>query len=157
MAAYDAKGKPLAVIEAKKTSEEVQKGRNQAKHYADGLEQEHGQRPVIFYTNGYDLGIWDDAAGEPWRPLYGFYSRDSLEHLIFQRSEKLPVSEIGPSPEIAGRMYQIEAVRRVRRRLASLAGKDIVSVAAAVDPWVRGRRASVRLEGSGCGGEHRSE
>ena len=115
---YDAKGKPLAVIEAKKTSEEVQKGRNQAKHYADGLEQEHGQRPVIFYTNGYDLWIWDDAAGEPWRPLYGFYSRDSLEHLIFQRSEKLPVSQIGPSPEIAGRMYQIEAVRRVLEKFA---------------------------------------
>jgi len=80
------------------------KGRTQAKLYADGLEKEHGQRPVIFYTNGYDLWIWNDAAGQPWRKLYGFYSKDSLQHLIFQRTEKKPVSEVSPDPHIAGRM-----------------------------------------------------
>ncbi len=37
----DDNGKPLGVIEAKKTSEDPQKGRTQAKLYADGLEKEH--------------------------------------------------------------------------------------------------------------------
>lgn len=122
----DDNGKPLAVIEAKKTAEDPQKGRTQAKQYADGLEQEHGQRPIIFYTNGYDLWIWNDAAGEPWRKLYGFYSKDSLQHLIFQRTEKKPVSEVSPSPTIAGRMYQIEAVRRVVEKFAEKKRKALV-------------------------------
>jgi type I restriction enzyme R subunit len=123
---FDDDGKPLAVIEAKKTSEDPQKGRTQAKLYADGLEKMRHQRPVIFYTNGYDLWIWNDAAGEPWRKLYGFYSKDSLQHLIFQRSEKQPVSKISPSPVIAGWMFQIEAVRRVVEKFANKKRKALV-------------------------------
>ena len=73
---------------------------------------------MIFYTNGYDLWIWNDAAGQPWRKLYGFYSKDSLQHLVFQRTEKQPVSKITPNPIVAGRMYQIEAVRRVVEKFA---------------------------------------
>src|SRR3546814_1145493 len=46
----------------------------------------HGQRPAIFYTNGYDVWLWDDAGGYPPRKLFGFYSKDSLEYLVvFQR------------------------------------------------------------------------
>jgi type I restriction enzyme, R subunit len=123
---FDENGKPLAVIEAKKTSEDPQKGRTQAKIYADGLEIDHGQRPVIFYTNGYDLWIWNDAVGEPWRKLYGFYSKDSLQRLIFQRTEKQPVSNIKPNPAIAGRMYQIEAVRRVVEKFAEKKRKALI-------------------------------
>src|SRR5437763_6488065 len=51
---WDDNGQPLALIEAKKTAHDVEKGRTQARLYADGLEQQCGQRPVIFYTNGYD-------------------------------------------------------------------------------------------------------
>ena len=35
-------------------------GQQQAKLYADCLEAMHGQRPVIFYTNGYKTRLWDD-------------------------------------------------------------------------------------------------
>lgn len=123
---FDDNGKPLAVLEAKKTAEDAQKGRTQAKHYADGIEKEHGQRPVIFYTNGYDLWIWNDEAGEPWRRLYGFYSKNSLQHLVFQRHQKKPLSEVAPNAAIAGRMYQIEAVRRVVERFAEKKRKALV-------------------------------
>lgn len=123
---FDDNGKPLAVIEAKKTSEDPQIGRTQARMYAEGLEKQHGQRPVIFFTNGFDLWIWNDAAGEGWRKIWGFYSKSSLQHLIFQRTEKLPVSEIRPNPAIAGRMYQIEAVRRVVERFAEKKRKALV-------------------------------
>ena len=47
-------GKPLAVVEAKKTTVDPAAGQQQAKLYADCLETMHGQRPVIFYTNGYE-------------------------------------------------------------------------------------------------------
>jgi type I restriction enzyme R subunit len=123
---FDDNGKPLAVIEAKKTSEDPQKGRTQAKLYADGIERECGQRPVVFFTNGYDLWIWNDVAGEPWRRLYGFYSKSSLQHLVFQRSEKKPLSEVSANPAIAGRMYQIEAVRRVVEKFAAKKRRGLI-------------------------------
>ncbi len=53
-------GLPLAVIEAKKTMVDAYKGRHQAELYADCLEQMHGQRPLIFYSNGFDTYLWDD-------------------------------------------------------------------------------------------------
>ena len=84
-------GKPLAVIEAKKTSLDADAGRTQAKCYADGLEAMTGQRPVIFYTNGYDIWIWNDAQSEPPRKLYGIYSQASLEYMIFQRRAAISV------------------------------------------------------------------
>jgi type I restriction enzyme R subunit len=124
----DDNGKPLAVLEAKRTSKNANEGRKQAELYADALEKQHGQRPVIFYTNGYDLWIWNDhpAADEPPRKIYGFYSKDSLQHMHFQRSAKKPVSEVSANPEIAGRMYQIEAVRRVVEEYAKKKRKALL-------------------------------
>ena len=58
-------GKPLAVVEAKKTTVDAAVGRQQAKLYADCLEAMHGQRPIIFYTNGYETYLWDDRSLRP--------------------------------------------------------------------------------------------
>ena len=69
---WDDDGKPLAVVEAKKTTVDATVGQQQAKLYADCLEQMHGQRPLIFYTNGYDTWLWDDKAYPP-REVAGFY------------------------------------------------------------------------------------
>jgi type I restriction enzyme R subunit len=111
---WDDNGKPLAVVEAKKTSVSEQQGKKQAELYADGLEKVHGQRPIIFYTNGYNIWIWDDAQGYPPRKLFGFYSKSSLQNLVtFQRNHKLPLDSLSPDPNIAGRIYQVEAVKRV--------------------------------------------
>ena len=59
---WGADGLPLAVVEAKRTTKSPQVGQQQAKLYADCLETEFGRRPVIFYTNGYEHWLWDDAA-----------------------------------------------------------------------------------------------
>jgi type I restriction enzyme R subunit len=122
----DDNGKPLAVVEAKRTSRNASDGRKQAELYADALEKQHGQRPVIFYTNGYDLWLWNEAAAEPPRRIYGFYSKDSLQHMLFQRRAKKPVSEVAANPRIAGRMYQIEAVRRVIEQFAEKKRKALI-------------------------------
>lgn len=116
---WDDNGKPLAVVEAKKTAVDAEKGRHQAKLYADGLEKIHGQRPIIFYTNGYDIWIWDDhiEQGYPPRKLYDFYSKGSLQHLIRKRSERKPFSTVSPKPEIlTDRLYQHEALKRICER-----------------------------------------
>jgi type I restriction enzyme, R subunit len=119
-------GRPLAVIEAKKTAVNAELGRKQAELYADGLEKKHGQRPVIFYTNGFDIWIWDDKQGYPPRKIFGLYSKDSLQYLLFQRQQKLDLATLAPKPEIAGRLYQLEAIRRITERLSDKHRKALI-------------------------------
>jgi type I restriction enzyme R subunit len=119
-------GKPLAVIEVKRAASEMEKGREQARLYADGLEKQYGTRPLIFYTNGIDIGLWDDFQRLPPRDVSGFYSKDSLEHLTFQRQYKVPLATVSPRPEIAGRMYQLEAIKRVCERFTDGHRKALV-------------------------------
>lgn len=115
---YGDDGRPLAVVEAKKTAKDSRQGAEQARIYADCLERETGMRPVIFFTNGVDIFLWDDAQGYPWRKVYGFYSKDSLEYLVHQRTNKANIANVEPNIAIADRMYQLEAVKRVCERFA---------------------------------------
>lgn len=64
---YGNNHKPLAVVEAKKTGIDAEVGREQARLYADCLEQMTGQRPLIFYTNGYTTWFWDARTMPPAR------------------------------------------------------------------------------------------
>ena len=61
---YGDDGRPLAVIEAKRTCVDVAKGRQQAKLYADLLEKKYHRRPVIFLTNGFETRITDNLYPE---------------------------------------------------------------------------------------------
>lgn len=108
-------GQPLAVVEAKKSGNtSLQAGREQARLYADALEQMGYVRPVIFYTNGYESFIWDDVQYNTYRPVYGIYSNDSLEYLIYQRQYRAAnVEQFNPDLSIADRPYQIEAIKTV--------------------------------------------
>lgn len=115
----DDAGRPIAVIEAKKTAKDPQLGQQQAKDYADGLEKMSKHRPIIFFTNGYDIFLWNDSEDEPPRRLHGFHSKDSLLYMTSQRKAKASPDQIAPSPEIAGRMYQIEAIKRITERFAA--------------------------------------
>ena len=113
---YGDDGKPLAVVEAKKTVKDARLGQEQARIYAECLENEASQRPVIFHTNGVDIYIWDDAQGYTPRKVYGFYSKDSLEYLLHQRKNRKPLATVAPNLAIADRMYQLEAIKRVSER-----------------------------------------
>ncbi len=123
---YGDDGKPLAVVEAKRTAKDVHQGAEQAREYADALEQETGVRPVIFFTNGADTFLWDDAQGYPWRKVYGFYSKDSLEYLTYQRVNKKALASVAPNLDIANRMYQLEAVKRVCEHFSANSRKALL-------------------------------
>ncbi|MCT6775392.1 DEAD/DEAH box helicase family protein [Streptomyces sp. CS7] len=105
-------GKPLAVVEAKRTTHDSTKGQQQAKLYADCLERMYGQRPVIFYTNGYKTHLWDDLRYPP-REVQGFYSKDELRLLVQRRASRQPLAGVGINEQIAGRHYQTRAIRRI--------------------------------------------
>ena len=121
---WDVNGKPLAVVEAKKTSRDVEAGRKQAALYADALEKQYGQRPVIFTTNGHDIEIWEH--GYPPRAIFGFYSKDSLQYSVYQRVAKKPLAQITIDPAITNRLYQIEAIRRVSERFTANFRKSLI-------------------------------
>jgi type I restriction enzyme R subunit len=105
-------GKPLALVEAKRTRRDPRVGQQQAKLYADCLEREFGQRPVIFYSNGYEHWIWDDTRYPP-RRVQGFYKKAELELLIQRRVARRPLAEAPINPAIVERHYQTRAIRRI--------------------------------------------
>jgi type I restriction enzyme R subunit len=127
---FDDNGLPLAVVEAKKTAVDPSRGKTQAKLYADDLERQYKQRPIIFYTNGFDLWIWDDAKGEIPRKLYAYYSKDSLRYCIQKTRDRQTLSDLGPKEEIIDRMYQIEAVTRVTEKFETLKRRKALIVLA---------------------------
>ena len=106
-------GKPLAVIEAKRTSKDAKVGQQQAKLYADCIENQYGQRPVIFLSNGYENYIWDDYNGYFERRIYGFYKKSELQLMIDRRSNRKTLSKIFVKDEISNRYYQKEAIQNV--------------------------------------------
>ena len=109
---YGENGKPLAVVEAKRTSKDAKIGQQQAKLYADCLEKEYAQRPIIYYTNGKEIYMWDDLS-YPERKVSGFYTQDELQLLIKRRDSKENLEHIFIANDIASRPYQLEAVKKV--------------------------------------------
>ena len=109
---YGENGKPLAVVEAKRTSKDSKIGQQQAKLYADCLEKEYAQRPIIYYTNGKEIYMWDDLS-YPERKVSGFYTQDELQLLIKRRDSKENLGHIFIANDIANRLYQLEAVKKV--------------------------------------------
>ncbi|MFW5883003.1 MAG: DEAD/DEAH box helicase family protein [Verrucomicrobiota bacterium] len=105
-------GKPLALVEAKRTKRDARVGQQQAKLYADCLETQFGRRPVIFYSNGYEHWFWDDQRYPP-RAVQGFLKKAELELLHQRRSTLKSLAKTSIDGEIVERHYQTRAIRRV--------------------------------------------
>ncbi len=105
-------GLPLGLVEAKRTRRDPRVGQQQAKLYADCLEKQFGQRPLIFYSNGYEHWIWDDASYPP-RPVQGFLKKVELELAIQRRKSRRPLATAEIDPAIVERYYQTRAIRRI--------------------------------------------
>jgi type I restriction enzyme, R subunit len=105
-------GKPLGIVEAKRTRKDSRIGQQQAKLYADCLEKQFGQRPVIFYSNGYEHWLWDDLRYPP-RDVQGFYKKDELELLIQRRTTRKSLASASIDDRIVERYYQTRAIRHI--------------------------------------------
>ncbi len=105
-------GKPLGLVEAKRTRRDARVGQQPAKLYADCLEKQFGQRPLIFYSNGYEHWLWDDAHYPP-RAVQGFYKKAELELVIQRRSSRKPLASAEINPAIVERFYQTRGIRRI--------------------------------------------
>lgn len=106
-------GRPLAVVEAKKSSKDAAIGREQAKQYCYNIQkQPGGELPFCFYTNGHELYFWD-LENAPPRKVVGFPTRDDLERFAYIRRNRKPLTQELINTAIAGRDYQIRAIRSV--------------------------------------------
>ncbi|MDF2612348.1 MAG: helicase, type site-specific restriction-modification system restriction subunit [Clostridia bacterium] len=107
---YGNNGRPLAVVEAKKTSKDPNVGSQQAKLYADCLHNQYGQRPLIFTTNGFEVNYVNDAEGYPQRRVSGIFTKDELQLIVDRRSSKVSFENVTINDNISNRYYQKEAI-----------------------------------------------
>lgn len=128
---YGDDGRPLAVVEAKRTCVDVAKGRQQAKLYADLLEKEYHRRPVIFLTNGFETRITDNLY--PERKCAAIYSKRDLEKLFNLQSMRTGLKNVLVNRDIAGRYYQEGAIK------------------ATCDAFMRNRRKALLVMATGSG------
>lgn len=106
-------GKPLAVIEAKKTSKDPMIGSHQAKLYADCLQNQYGQRPLIFTTNGFDFDYVNDYDGYAKRRVSGIFTKQELQLIVDRRFSCKPFQNVEINDNISNRYYQKEAIMAV--------------------------------------------
>ena len=108
-------GKPLAIVEAKRTSLDAQKGLQQARLYAECLRAEFGYAPLVFLSNGFETFFVDDGSA-PMRRVSGVSSQDDLQRIMNRRANKTPLASVPVNTDIAGgganRYYQLEAIKR---------------------------------------------
>ena len=128
---YGDDGRPLAVIEAKRTCVDVSKARQQAKLYADLLEKKYHRRPVIFLTNGFETHIIDNLY--PERKCAAIYSKRDLEKLFNLQTMRTSLKNIMVDRNIAGRYYQEGAIK------------------ATCDAFARSRRKALLVMATGSG------
>jgi len=106
-------GNPLAVVEAKKSTVDARIGEEQAKQYSYNIQKQYScDLPFCMYTNGNDIYFWDLDNYAP-RKIFAFPTRSDLERMVFIRKNKKPLADELINTNIAGRPYQIQAIRAV--------------------------------------------
>jgi type I restriction enzyme, R subunit len=122
-------GKPLAVVEAKKTAVDAAIGREQAKQYCHNiLNTLGGELPFCFYTNGHDIYFWD-LDNYPPKKVHGFPSRDDLERYHYIRKSRKALEGELINTKIAGRDYQIRSIRAVMEAIEKRKKKFLLVMA----------------------------
>lgn len=107
---YGRDGKPLAIVEVKKTSVSPEVGRHQVDLYAECMKLSYGYKPVMYYTNGYHTRIIDGIY--PDRDVMAFHSLEDLELMIQRRSEG-KISDFAINDAITNRPYQKIAITKI--------------------------------------------
>jgi type I restriction enzyme R subunit len=122
-------GKPLAVVEAKKTSVDAAIGREQAKQYCYNIQTKYGgELPFCFYTNGHDIYFWD-LDNYPPKKVYGFPTREDLERYAYIRKARKSLAGELINTKIAGRDYQIRSIRAVMEAIEKRKRKFLLVMA----------------------------
>lgn len=104
----DRRGRPLAIVEAKRSAIEPYAAKQQALPYAKRI-----GAPFIFLTNGELIYFWD-YGNDDARIVNSFFSRRDLERLVEMRSTRKPLATI-EIPEYYLRQGETRKVRPYQR------------------------------------------
>lgn len=115
---WDDDGRPLALVEAKRSIESASKGENQAQLYADSLEKMFGRRPVMYYSNGYETFVWDDIFYKQARKVHGFFTKAELQTLMFRRIHRKDIRTATIDTSIVERPYQMRSIKSIAEHFA---------------------------------------
>jgi type I restriction enzyme R subunit len=115
-ALLDSIGRPLAIVEAKRSSRDPLEGERQAADYADALRTKHGTEPFVFLANGDEIWFWHRALYPP-RKVSGFFTEEDLLRLAHLDKFGKPLTGAMPLEHIIDRAYQIEAVKTISERI----------------------------------------
>ncbi|MEW6083218.1 MAG: DEAD/DEAH box helicase family protein [Chloroflexota bacterium] len=121
-------GEVLAVVEAKKTAVDVRLAEAQLTHYVTEIEKHQSFRPFGFLANGLEIDFVD-VGYAPKREVFGFFTRQDLENLLFIRQNAIPLSSVEINNSIVDRSYQHEAIRRVGEAFANGKRKALIVMA----------------------------
>ncbi len=110
---YGNNGKPLAIVEAKKTSKDPVVGSLQVKQYGECMEKQYGYVPVLYYTNGYEIYVMDGVY--PARKVLSFHTADELAYML-QKRERGDITDLKVRDDISGRPYQKMAITSICER-----------------------------------------
>lgn len=125
---YRENGEVLAVVEAKKTAVDVRLAEAQLTHYVSEIEKHQSFRPFGFLANGLEI-YFVDVGHASKREVFGFFTREDLENLLYIRQNAKPLSSIEINNSIVDRSYQHEAIRRVGEAFASGKRKALLVMA----------------------------
>lgn len=100
----DQRGRPLAIIEAKKQAIQPYTAKQQALPYAKQI-----GAPFIFLTNGELIYFWD-YQNDDARIVNSFFSRRDLERLVHMRAERKPLATV-PIPDTYLRQGETRTLR----------------------------------------------
>ena len=123
---YGKDGKPLAIVEAKKTSVDAVVGVQQVKTYGDCMKKQYGYVPVLYYTNGYEIYVIDGLY--PSRKVMAFHTAEELEYMIQKRSRN-DITDLQIRDDISGRPYQKMAITNICERFNDLHRRGLIVMA----------------------------
>lgn len=123
---YGKDGKPLAIVEAKKTSVEAIVGIEQVKTYGECMRLQYGYVPVLYYTNGYEIHVIDGIY--PSRKVMAFHTADELEYML-QKRNRNDITDLVIRDDISGRPYQKMAITNICERFNDLHRKGLIVMA----------------------------
>lgn len=113
-ALMDRFGRPLAIVEAKRSSRDPLEGERQAADYAEALRAKYGTAPFVFLANGDEIWFWHRNLA---RKVSGFFTEDDLLRLAHMDKFGKPLTGVMPLERIIDRAYQIEAVKTIAERI----------------------------------------
>ena len=126
---WDRDDTPLAVIEAKRASVDITKGKHQARVYAKALKKKFHKDILVFVTNGRVIEYTNEIY--PFREIHSFFPKHELVRALakIQALKENTPSSFDINEKITNRSYQKRVITNVLKTYESMQTKALLVMA----------------------------